>query len=424
MRAIRPAEILLMGVLALALRLAASWLIPLGSGTPDPNCAPDEGSHFEIVAGLVEGRALVFPRDTQSPYGCFPPVPYLVHAGALALGRIGADPDALVRHPAREPRYRGYGLARLGSVGLGVLTVLLLAAAAARWTGSRRCGVVAGLVATLYPQAIFLSAYNNADSYTLAAGALFLFALARWARAGEGDAGLGLLGAAAGFVLTGKLSGFFLLPTTALWVGWAVLQRRARPIAALGAVATALAVAGPPLLWHALHTGADPFGLTLYRQWRDAYPAAAVTGAEVSGAAGKFVRWLAISSFARFRNMDLGLPPLLYGLFALFWVGGIAVALRGIGAESQRTRRGAFWLGATVVLNLALVAWNCWSVSFSPQGRYVLLSALTTSGIAAWAPLRAGGRGRIWTAAFLGFLAVAALSSLAVLWTNPCLPTT
>ena len=411
--------------LALVLRLVAAWAIPFGVGTQDRNCAPDEMDHFRIVRQLAEGRVPRWPEETSSVYANFPPIQYSVHATLKAAASlIGLDGSALQRLPSLDPEARGHLPARLGSVLLGTLTVAVLMFASGRWTGSRRAAAVGGLVAALYPQAIFLSAYVNADSWTLLAGALCCAAVARWARAGEGETGLKTLGFAGGLVLTGKLSGWFLLPTTGLWVLWAVLQRRARLTAALRGLVIGLIVGVPPLVWNGLRRGGDPLGLLGYQRWLAEHAAVMKTAFAREDAWLEFPLWLGKSAFGQFGNMNVSLPLPFYVVAFGLLIAGLTMSSPGAHEARPLVVRGSLWLVASFGFNLALVVWNCWFVDFSPQGRYVLLMLLLTTTLAAWGPAwrRHPGGWHRWPALYLGFLALAALATEIVLLTGPCLP--
>ncbi|HET9598173.1 MAG TPA: glycosyltransferase family 39 protein [Anaeromyxobacteraceae bacterium] len=420
----RPIDLLALVALALALRLAMAWTIPLAAGGPDPNCAPDERAHFTFVRALAAGRAPTWPDETDSIYGAFLPTPYLLHAALLAAGRDAVGPG---RFAPAEPWARGYQAARLGSALLGALACAALALAAGTWTSSRGASLVVGAAAALYPQFVFLGAYTNADAFTLCAGALHAWAVARWATRGEGAPGLAAVGATAGLVLVGKMSGYFLLPPTAAWLTWAAVARRA-PARALGAALLAsAAVAVPVLSWNAVRNGGDVLGLGRYHRFL----------AEVFGGhdgrseprAWELFRWyLTHSAFGTFRNMDVHLPGRFFAVAWGLFAAGVAVGLARLARADRPTRRGAAWLALTVATNLALVAYNCFFVDFSPQGRYVLLSVLLLAGVAIWAPVaplsRIGGaRLRwVWPAACLAFLTASAIQAEVLVYRTACRP--
>ena len=58
---IYSSEMAAVAAIALALRLAMAWAIPFANGSADPNCAPDEASHFIFTRALS-----TVPRTTTS----------------------------------------------------------------------------------------------------------------------------------------------------------------------------------------------------------------------------------------------------------------------------------------------------------------------------------------------------------------------
>jgi 4-amino-4-deoxy-L-arabinose transferase-like glycosyltransferase len=414
---VRRRDLTLLVTLAVTLRLFAAWAVPLGFGARF-NCAPDEAGHFWAARELALGHGATWP-ESLSIYSAYVPAPYLAHAAAFALlGRL--DRPWLYRMPLEAERVRGYPLVRFGSILLGAITVVALALAAAVWTASRAGGIVAGAVAALYPQLVFVDAYTNGDAYTVAAGALLALALARWARAGETDVGLGAVAAGIAAVLLGKPNGYaFIVPTVA-WLAWAGGRRRLTGAALGRAVATLTAVAGPMLAWNAVRNGGDVLGLERYRRFL-AGPYRPRAIATVPDALSRFTRLLATSAFGRFANMSQPLDtPLLAVALVLVVIGTGAALVRLRGADGTTTR-GALWLAASVATSLALVAYNSWWIDFQPQGRYVLLGAVLMTIVASWAPT--GLRGRLWRAwpvAYVAFLAVAALEMELLLFRHPC----
>jgi hypothetical protein len=414
---VRRRDLVLLVTLAVTLRLFAAWAIPLGFGASF-NCAPDEAGHFWAAHELALGHGATWP-ESLSIYSAYVPAPYLAHAAAFALlGRF--DRPWLYRMPLEAERVRGYPLVRLGSILLGAVAVVALALAAATWTESRAAGITAGAVTALYPQLVFVDAYTNGDAYTVAAGALLALALARWARAGETNAGLGAVAAALGAVLLGKPNGYAFVVPTVCWMAWAVTRRRVRGATLGRALAIVLAVAGPMLAWNAVRNAGDVLGLARYRHFlAGPYRPAAI--ATVPDALATFARLLATSAFGRFANMSLPLDTPLLVVALLLLVVGTAAALARLRDADGPTIRGALWLATTVALGLALVAYNCWRVDFQPQGRYLLLEAVLLTIVAAWAP-RGSARPlwRAWPALYVAFLAVAALETELLLLAHPC----
>lgn len=404
-------------LLALVLRAFVAWTLPLDASDAVRECAPDERGHLQVIRRLASGRLFAEPPDPRSSYEAFPLAPYVPHAASFLLGG-GSTTDGLARFPPRSEAGAGFLAARAGSVTLGALTVVLLAFAAYAWTGDAAAARWTALVAALYPQLLFIGGYANADAYTLAAGALTVFALARWARAGEGAVGLDLVAAALGLVVLGKPSGYFLLVTTGVWVATAVRGARIDGRTVARATAVALAVAGPCLAWNAWRTGGDVLGLRHYAAWLGSLRHPFTPGMDIPNAPRLFVEWLSISSFAAFRNLDLHLPTAFYGAASVLLVLGLAGTAASHGRRLAATdRRGVVWLGGSAALNLALVGYNCWFVGFSPQGRYLMLNVLLLTAIACIGPER---RWRLWPFAYVAFLAAAALWSIALIHANPC----
>jgi len=411
-------QLVAVAVAALALRLFVAWALPLGIASGDPNCAPDEVAHFIVVRELASGRARTWP-DVPSSESLHLPSQYVLQAAIFAMARAGADQDWLYRFSGWHPYLEGYPFARLGNVVLGVLTVVMLASAAATWTGSAHAGLIAGLVVAFYPQHIFISSYVNADAMTIAAGAALVLALARWVRAGEGERGLSLLGAAAGLVALGRVNGYAVLPATLVWVGWAMRRRRVRLGDVLRAVSVALAVCGPVLAFNAVRNSGDPLGLSRYREylsrdWQVTPPP--------PDAVRAFIARFSESSFALFRNMDLRVQPVFYDSALVLLTVGLVMAGFGIRSRDRTLRAALLWIVASTAGSVALVAYYSWFVDFAPQGRYALLPILLLTVIAVLAPGCHSPRRvwRLWPAAYLAFLVAAGVHAAWVIYTNPC----
>ena len=423
-RGIGP-ELAAVAALALALRVAMAWAIPLASGSPDPNCAPDENAHFTFVAALSRGTAPTWPDGTRSIYGAFVPAPYLAQAAALAA--LG-DLAHWGRFAPVEAWARGFQAARLGSAVLGAVASAALAFAAWAWTRRRGAALLAGLVAAAWPQHVFLGAYVNSDAFTVAAGALHVAALAAWARAGEGAVGLGWLGASAGMVVLGKPSGFFLLLPTAAWVAWATARHRVAPRALCWAAVTGAAVCVPFLAWNAFRNGGDPLGLSRYGLFLREYWGG--RDGRVTPDAWRLVaRLLPRSTFGAFGNVGVFMPAPFQRAAAALLLGGLTAAAVGLRRAAPPERRAARWLVAAALVNLGLVLYNCFYVDFSPQGRYLLPTALVLAGVAAWAPAAAtpGPRWRdllrwAWRLTFAAFLVLSAVQAQIQVYKHPCLP--
>ncbi len=411
------------GCLALTLGLATAWLIPIGGGFSwDQNCAPDELAHFSYVDALASGRFESWPEfDNRMAF--FPPGQYLFQTLGLLVGRAGLDAPAFYRSAPDDAALSGFPFARLGSVLLGVLAVVLLADAAAVATGSRRAGIVAGLVAALFPQRFFQFGYVNNDAFTFACGALALACLARWARAGEGERYLTAVALACGLLAFAKPTGYPFLVATVAWVGWAALRLRI-PWPALGrGLAVAAAIAVPMLAWNAVRNGGDPLGVWVHREfvasdsWRGSeqltFPPEPVRA---------FFQSLTSSSFMKFGNNDVHLPFWLYLPWLAILTLGLPAALHRVRRSDPVHRRMAAWLGTSVGLSLAAIVYQCLAVDFSPQGRYVLLAAvaLTLVSCRALTEIRGPRARAAIELGLLAYFACAAGWSLWLLWQQPC----
>jgi 4-amino-4-deoxy-L-arabinose transferase-like glycosyltransferase len=399
------AAALAIAAVALAPRLFLAWAIPLGAGSRDPSCAPDESHHFPAVRALAEGRPLRFP-ESGVPHAAYVPTAYVPQALCQALlSAAGADGWTFGRLPVVDYRFNGYWLARAGSVLAGVAGVLVLAFAAFSLTGSSAAAFLTGLAAALHPQLAFVGSYVNGDVATFLFGALLVLALARWARAGEGDRGLAGVGLGVGIVLLGKPNGYALLVPTAAWLLWAALRGRTSRRSLVRAAALALLVAGPPLAWNASRNGGDPFGSRTLTAWVRANPALK-DGRTLKADPVDFVRATARSSFAVLGNNSLPLPGSWYLAAALLVGGGLAAAAVALRRAEGVWRRGAAWLLAAFVVNAALLVRMSWWVDYQPQGRYLLLPAVLVVLAALLAPaaLFRGSRRWAWPAAGVLFL--------------------
>jgi len=386
--------------LAAAVRLFAAWAIPFSAGSGDPNFAPDEAHHFAVIRDLSEGRAPVWPHS-PSVYSVFPPSQYLIQAATLRLGR--AFPD-LRRLPGRGPDAVGIFWARAGSVLLGVAGSVLLARTAGASFRNAPAGTLAGAAAALYPQYAFVTSYCNGDAYTIAAGLLLVDALVRWDSGAKERGGLGYVGAAAGAVLTGKVSGFHLLLPAAVWI----LSQRPPLSALLRSAAVAGVVAIPWLGWNAIRTGGDVLGVRLYaRYMAEVWHPQMLS--QMPGGFRLFVRMIVNSSIGVFGNMSLPLPwPLRTAIAASVLVGAPLAARQLFRDPAQR--RAVWFLAGAILVSLSAELLKSLRFDFSPQGRYVLIPVLLVAAAAA------AGLARRWPRWALVFPGVLALSTLTMEW--------
>lgn len=409
--------LMVVALVALAPRLFVSWSLPLAAAER-PDCAPDEGMQFWTVTRYAGGDFRTWPAS-GSIYSAYPPVQYGLHAAALATIRSTFGDRWPARFPSSWWRLQSYTAARLGGVLLGVLTALIAFRVAELWGGGRRLALASGLAVALHPQLVFVNAYVNGDSFTIAAVALLVLALSRWAVGGEGAARLGWVGAAAGVVLLGKPAGYVALLPTAVWVAVAWRRGRVRAASLLAAGAATALTGAPILAWNAVRNGGDPLGLGKYRELlRTAYQAHPASGGPLAQLP-TFVRDLFGSSFGVFRNADLPLPGIFFVGAAAFLAAGIGLAGVRMHRTSGVARRMLGWLLATICLALGLVIWNSWTVDYQPQGRY-LLPALVPVWVAVTCELGRSRRGPLLLAAWLGFLATATGTALWLIHANPC----
>ncbi|MEO2167241.1 MAG: glycosyltransferase family 39 protein [bacterium] len=403
--------------------LVAAWLIPLGRSSVDLSCAPDETAHMEYVVALADGQFAAWP-DNSLRMSMYPPSQYAAQVAGLLAARAGGDAAWQYRDLAQVGSFRGFPLARLGSVVLGIVGVLALVGAALRLTDSPALAGVVGLVAALYPQRFFIDAYVNADALTFTAGALLVLALAEWFREGEAERGLLMVGAAAGVVLLGKPNGYALLPATGLWVAWAALQGRLRWRRAILAAVSAAALAAPVLLWNAQRNGGfDMLGVGAYRDstmsslWAE--PGLVLPGNPV----WIFARALTRSAFMKFGNMNLALPVWLYLGWILALPVGLMVAFRSLLRAPAPAQRAFAWLAVSTAISLSLLLYQSFTIHFAPQGRYMLLPVVLLTLVAVVAPSMAGVRAsRLWIRGWIVYLTLVAVWSLGLLAAMPCGP--
>ncbi len=416
-------NLVVVALVAFSIRLLVSWEVPLGV-TPgaDPNRAPDEAGHFGVVEMLQRGHVPRWPRDGNI-YAAYLPSNYAVQAATMkALGPFAAPFEAFSRIPPCSARYRGYDLARVGSMLLGTAAALLLSAAAFTATSSPGVGLVVGLGAALHPQFVFVTSCLNGDTLTVAAGAALVLALARWVRAGESGARLLGVGAALGLVLLGKPNGYALVPPTAAWVAWAAWKGgRATRLAAFKAAAIAALVAGPVVLFNAVRSGGDPFGTGAFLYFVKVLHPELKDGRALGHPVAVFVDLFSKSSFGLFGNMDLQMGSAWYRTALLLLVAGALLFAISARSASPGARRAMAWWGAALAINLALVVRMSWFVDFQPQGRYALLPLLLLA-LAALVGPAAGSKGTwrwAWPAAGLSFLGAAAAEMVRLLWEYP-----
>lgn len=172
--------------------------------------------------------------EPRMPYAAFPGLNYVVSAAFIRFGRmIGLDDDRTC--------------SRIPSALFGAAAVLLIGLSAAEAFRERPDLVLLSVsLPCLLPQFTYLGTYCNADSYTVMAGALLVWALIRAVLRGWSMPRAIAVGVGAGLCLVGKFNGYALLPPAAV-LSLVTMPRRAKSMAALccaGAL-TALAISSP-----------------------------------------------------------------------------------------------------------------------------------------------------------------------------------
>jgi len=409
-------------LVALVPRAIVAWTLPLGMPEQRMECAPDEGLQLWTVLHYADGDLATWPAS-GSIYSAYPPAPYALHAVLLRAVRAALGNGWPSRFPSSWWRLQSYTAARLGGMLLGCVTVLCAIFSAQLWSQSRGLAIASGLAVALYPQLVFVNGYVNGDSYTVAAVACLMFALSRWATAGEGAAGVLWVGAAAGLVLLGKPNGYAALVPTAVWLLDALRRRRIVLGRFIEVGGVGVLVAAPILVWNGLRNEGDLLGLGKYREWlATAYHPRPATGF-FADRIPWFLRELGRSAFGVFRNADLPLPSVFYLCVVIFSLIGLVAGARALRQTLRRSLavRATLWLTATLALNVAVVVWNAWAVDYQPQGRYLLPAVIpiVIAVTGALGPVRPGGR--VLLASWLGFLAVATATAVAMIHANPCL---
>ena len=178
----------------------------------NPGWYADEGTHLNIAANLLQGRAQYLAvRESTLLFARLPLFDWLLAAVLWGAGEVpgGAGPGgAILDGVGPGEAARGMALLRGLTGGLGVLTTLLLYGLARRTGGASRSwlGVLAALPHAVYPQAVVYSRLGF--SYNLLAPLLLAALWGTWefvrataaqpARVGKfGTGGLGWLAVAA-----------------------------------------------------------------------------------------------------------------------------------------------------------------------------------------------------------------------------------
>jgi hypothetical protein len=413
-------------VLLLYVLLGVRWslAVPLGEG-------PDEPGHLHYALFLREHGQLPVqqadPRRSDVPgEGHQPPLAYLlmqpflvgVQPGSAlpdAYGNPefrwngGDEPNAYLHGAAERPPFRGlvlgWHLARLGSIVLGLASLLLCWATVRRiWPAALGLALGATALVAFTPQWLFQHALVSNDPLLIALTSLLIYQSVIAAR-GMPDGRPALRGAIAcggtlGLMLLTKQSGlaFLPLPLLALWLG-----RRdprswlAQSIALLG---TAVLLAGW-WYWRNWRLYGDPFGLQVFQ----------VTFAVGDFRIGAWESWregawnLLRSSWGAFGWLTLPMPDGAY----IFAAAGLVLALAGLCTSLGTPLWNGRWR-VLAVLALSVVLAFVWTVMFAVtagmvawQGRFLFPAAPAIAvllGVGFAAALRR--HTALWLAAVLG----------------------
>jgi 4-amino-4-deoxy-L-arabinose transferase-like glycosyltransferase len=346
---------------------------------------PDEGAHFQVVRFILDhGRLPAFhpddlwlikvPIGVVETYAAFPPLAYIVAAGA------SAPVPELAMWIARLVSVVSY----VGTVGFAFLTARQL------FPTDRQLPVVAALVVAFLPQFAFTGAYVNNDALAVLESAATVWLLARLHWEHPTARQLVALGALAGALVITKYTVY--------------------PVALVGVLAPLVSVVRRPreLARRGLliaSAGLVVSGWWFVRNWmlyRELIPGRVIADAKAAaGGNALFVPanhgmgFLTLSTDTDFWSVTL---RSFFGVFGfmdiymdahLYWLALGLAALAGIGLIARLLRgavRRELWLAAAVGAVLTvLTAFSTLAISvygeYAPQGRY-LFGALVPSAIA------------------------------------------
>jgi 4-amino-4-deoxy-L-arabinose transferase-like glycosyltransferase len=379
------------------LALAYRNSIPLFEG-------PDEPSHLHYAAFVYEHGRLPREQPDEVPgEGMQSPLTYLL--AAPLVGWTGLDVPAVARalHEVDSYLYGfdfsspgGPGIAfapngsrifradgslgalsrvRAASLVFGLVAVLLTFAAAARLRGDAPLAGLAGALLAFDPQFLFVSGYFTNDPAAAAAGAAALLVVVSAVARGP---------ARRHYVAGGAVSALGILAKTSAVPGLAVAAvtlvaidrraARARWLDAAVAAGVALLVAGPYLVWAAVHRGGV---LGVGAVYASASQLHVPEGQLLGHLTWWYWIWTFQSYWCRFGWMNVAAPAFVYAVFFAIAAAGVAgCAFAGrIRAEDppppQSLRAYLFAsVAATVAAHLALNA-----TVVSAQGRQLFATA-------------------------------------------------
>jgi hypothetical protein len=410
-----PSERFLPRLLLLALAVRLVWAISIPY-----DHAPDEKDHFKEVRVMHDYHRLpLFGKhgDTyvyvnpgtgslRFPYTTFPTAGYLFSALMMFL-----LPTTMVP---------GYLAARMGSVLAGVALVWVTARLAEElFPEDRFLRVAPPLLVAFVPQAVFISAYVNADSFSVFSLGAGMLALVVAVRRGWPARETALAGAAMGLVALSKLNYWALMPVALMVLA---LRLRGTPRFVLGRLGLLFGVALMVSGWWFAHN------ILTYGDWNGAaatqaaireFPGirTATPGTErgltpLTIAADRYWWELTFHSlWGRFGYMGSRMPSLAYMAIEMV----LALGALGIALEASRLSRGGkrevhctdpavagLYL---LLIPLAIALSLAFSLRFDyqPQGRY-LFSALLPFYFVALIGFRALMKRWFTERALLGFL--------------------
>lgn len=396
-----------------ALALAFAWVTPYrtagilihqnGAFAADIS-APDERQHANYVSQLVQGEGFpVFRPRSEDLYETYqshqPPAYYVVAAGwAKATG-------------AQDVEDRGFGFRLRALSGmLGAVAVLGVFAFVIWGFGRPIAALCAAAFAALLPMNVALSGAISNDPMLFAVCSWTLALLARSLRQGYSARSWIGIGALLGLGLLTKTSAIALF-VPALVAAWWVSGRKVQVFALRAAlvVGLALAIVAPWWLRNTQLYG-DPLAL---KAFSEAFVGTAQASVFVDafGAYGYWTQWVGWwtlrSSIGAFGYMDIFLPNMLYGGFAIAILLLLGKGIAGNGEPLDPAARASVWMavGFSAVVLLMFVRFNL--QYFQGQARY-LFPAMAP--FAAWVGL--GAESLLGSKRWAPFVLAAALASL------------
>ncbi len=314
---------LLVGLCVLV-RVPWAFIIPISE-------APDEGAHYWVMSFIFNNMRLPGLADAvQVPnaayYSALSTISYVPHLIMAALFRCFEPALAF----------------RFGSVVMSAVAVV-----AAFFIGrevfpnSRLCTFAVPLFLVFHPQLVFVGAYSNNDTSSLAVSSFLLLVCVRMIKYGLSSRLAVALGVLSGLQAALKPTGYCLFPTIALSLVFAVLmhkQTRKEIFSFLiRAALLASVVAAPQFLKNIILFDGDLMGTkTMLRLWEKFYGRVETV---YPWPVINHTNWrylLHVSFWGSFGNMDRLLPGRFYkwctwlsALVALGYVVGITFSARG-----------------------------------------------------------------------------------------------